>query len=116
MGVILGGYLMTSSQISRIEALSKSMISYLHLFSHVMFFLCNWFLLLTAWSDPGIVKATELYGMIDEEEASRERLPYCSVCNIHQPPRLQIYHCEECGYCIEKMDHHCPWMVSALIS
>jgi hypothetical protein len=39
-----------------------------------------------------------------------KNLPYCSICKVLTPEEKDIMHCHECGFCIEKMDHHCPWM------
>jgi hypothetical protein len=37
-------------------------------------------------------------------------LPFCSICKVQTPESMNIYHCHDCGYCIENNDHHCPWM------
>ena len=37
---------------------------------------------------------------------------YCEICSVIQQRGRNIHHCRDCGYCIEGMDHHCPWMVS----
>lgn len=35
-------------------------------------------------------------------------------CNTLKP--LRAHHCSKCGICILKMDHHCPYLVSIIIS
>ncbi|CAH6718942.1 palmitoyltransferase Pfa4p [[Candida] jaroonii] len=32
---------------------------------------------------------------------------YCHKCDNYKPPRA--HHCKQCGKCVLKMDHHCPW-------
>lgn len=36
------------------------------------------------------------------------KLKYCYTWHIIRPPRA--VHCWDCGWCIERMDHHCPWL------
>ena len=35
---------------------------------------------------------------------------YCTICNVYFNPRNKVEHCNYCGVCIEKIDHHCIWM------
>lgn len=57
-------------------------------------------------SFPGQAQSFPLRGTV-------VRFRYCETCNSHpgciyRPPRSS--HCSTCDCCIERFDHHCPWL------
>uniref|UniRef100_A0A7S1LEL9 Palmitoyltransferase n=1 Tax=Alexandrium catenella TaxID=2925 RepID=A0A7S1LEL9_ALECA len=84
------------------------------------------FLLGTAFSDPGIMPRQKDYSEQYDAKAKCFRakqppryhdiilrghpfkLKFCTTCSIYRPPRCT--HCSVCENCIERFDHHCPWI------
>ena len=77
-------------------------------------------LILAAFCDPGIIFRFPLEkNIIEDRKESKifqlgyiKRYKYCTTCSIMRPNRST--HCGDCNNCVEKFDHHCPWIGSCV--
>nr|XP_061792989.1 palmitoyltransferase ZDHHC9-like [Nerophis lumbriciformis] len=102
-------------------------------FAVVLFLFVIAMLLRTSFSDPGVLPRAlpEEARFIEMEiEAANGNVPsgqrppprirnveinnqivklkYCYTCKIFRPPRAS--HCSICDNCVDRFDHHCPWV------
>uniref|UniRef100_A0A3Q3VQD9 Palmitoyltransferase n=1 Tax=Mola mola TaxID=94237 RepID=A0A3Q3VQD9_MOLML len=102
-------------------------------FAVFLFFFVIAMLLRTSFSDPGVLPRAlpEEATFIEMEiEAANGNVPagqrppprirnvqinnqivklkYCYTCKIFRPPRAS--HCSICDNCVDRFDHHCPWV------
>ncbi|XP_067404598.1 palmitoyltransferase ZDHHC9 isoform X2 [Emydura macquarii macquarii] len=101
-------------------------------FAVVLFLFVMAMLLRTSFSDPGVIPRAlpDEAAFIEMEIATNGTVPqgqrpppriknfqinnqivklkYCYTCKIFRPPRAS--HCSICDNCVERFDHHCPWV------
>ncbi|GLE11061.1 hypothetical protein PINS_up023359 [Pythium insidiosum] len=66
---------------------------------------------LVACSDPGVVfQSYEPLAPANGDELPTGEQPsavICAQCQLRRPKDAS--HCADCGVCVRKLDHHCPW-------
>ena len=73
-------------------------------------------LIIVSFNDPGIIRRFKYEDniLIARKDIYLFQLGYirkykfCSTCSIMRPTRST--HCSDCNNCVEKFDHHCPWI------
>ncbi|XP_046875246.1 palmitoyltransferase ZDHHC18-B isoform X1 [Hypomesus transpacificus] len=111
--------------------LVKHLTSFIPVIGGVLFVFVVITLLQTSFTDPGILpratpeEAADIEKQIDTTTGSTTyrppprtkeicinqqavKLKYCFTCKMFRPPRTS--HCSLCDNCVERFDHHCPWV------
>jgi len=85
-----------------------------------LYLLTQILLIVTGFTDPGIIPRSEKdaqmwRGNCNPPKAQEinvggriVQLKWCTTCKIFRPPRS--FHCPICDNCVERFDHHCPWI------
>lgn len=60
-----------------------------------------------AFSDPGRIPE----GTSAPFKSEYSKMHLCAKCEGKETWKpIRAHHCRECGFCVFKMDHHCPWI------
>ena len=74
--------------------------------SHMFIFLINPGIPDIQYYSKTFLKSEKYVKMTHEE---RKNYYLCETCNIIVNSRDGVEHCDECGICLKKHDHHCYW-------
>ena len=109
--VIWGGTWLNLRTINRHVEYSEQTVLSFQIFISFFFVATHILLLLTATTDPGIIFNSADTQPSRDDGFHLSEGQYCETCSVYQPDEKCVHHCSDCDYCIEGMDHHCPWMV-----
>ncbi len=77
-------------------------------------FISVWSCWLAATTDPGIIPRSTAPPPPSRRDRTIQLngrtilVKFCETCRIWRPPRAS--HCATCNNCVQRFDHHCPWL------
>ena len=78
------------------------------LYTNYTLFVLTWlFFIMVSITDPGFLKKQEKFNFV-EMLKEFEPSSICADCSVLKTPRSR--HCHLCNYCVDRFDHHCPWV------
>jgi hypothetical protein len=90
------------------ENIFKLLTVPLFYFVAFMVMLCHFFAMFT---NPGQVEKNKSSGEGKTNYLNNTHL-FCEKCITSRPERT--HHCKVCNRCVNKMDHHCPWIANCV--
>ena len=102
--------------IFKVDCNSNGLSLFFKIIIFILYSITIYLLILVSFFDPGIMLRFPLKNNIIEDKKDRRvfqlgyinKYKYCPTCMIMRP--LRSTHCGDCNNCVEKFDHHCPWI------
>mmetsp|Transcript_3560 Transcript_3560/g.9692 ORF Transcript_3560/g.9692 Transcript_3560/m.9692 type:complete len:610 (+) Transcript_3560:84-1913(+) len=110
MGFFLHCFLVWVFILDKLDWNEQQYFCYLSLVLIFLYVYLKWF------SDPGFVEPSLVTYMkhrrersrVEPRKSMREDYRFCRTCVGWRPIRSK--HCDDCGKCVLRMDHHCYWL------
>ena len=106
------------------DFLTEELTIFIPIFIGILYLAILFNLIVASFCDPGIIRRFDIkqskidkFININNQKRITSKIfqlghimsyKYCYTCGIIRPNRST--HCSECNNCVERLDHHCPWI------
>jgi len=110
------------------EYLNDEITIFIPILISLIYLAILYFLIIASFCEPGIIRRFDIkddnnidINFKQKKAKNKERISsrifqlgnimnykYCYTCGIIRPNRST--HCADCNNCVERLDHHCPWI------